>query len=72
MKFRNLMAEHGFEFTPEQASEVYAGAKRIIKNARKMSQVDFWNLKEQNFEGISDHEKNEIIELYKKAKEIWR
>jgi isopropylmalate/homocitrate/citramalate synthase len=70
-KFRNLMAENGFEFTPEQADEIYKGAKNIIKKAKKMSQVDFWELKNQKFEGITEEEKNEIIEIYKRAKEIW-
>lgn len=70
-KFRNLMSENGYEFTPDQASEIYKDAKKIIKKAKKLSQVDFWNLKDQKFEGITEKEKNEIIEIYKRAKEIW-
>jgi isopropylmalate/homocitrate/citramalate synthase len=70
-KFRNLMAENGLEYTPAEALEIYKGVKKIIKKAKAMSQKDFWELQDQQFEGVSEKEKNEIIELYKKAKEIW-
>lgn len=70
-EFRNLMAENGSEFTPKQANSLYKRIKKIIKDAKKMSQVDFWTLEKQKFEGITEKEKSEIIEIYKRAKEIW-
>lgn len=70
-KFRNLMAENGHEFTPEQAGEVYKNAKKIIRIAKRISQVDIWNLIDEKFDGFDEKEKNQIVDLYRKTKEIY-
>jgi hypothetical protein len=39
--------------------------------AKRMSQVDIWNLIDEKFDGFDEKEKNQIVDLYRKTKEIY-
>ena len=68
--FRLLLAEQGVEMTMEQAKEAYHSAKNIMKRAKSMSMEDMWRLSELEVEGVTDEEKERILDLYRKAKEL--
>lgn len=65
--FRKALAEQGIEMTMEQAHEAFKNAQILIKKARKISMIDILKIKTNK---ISDEEKNQIINLYIKAKEL--
>jgi hypothetical protein len=47
IQFRNYLAEHGIETTPEHAAKIYDIAFKILKNVNKMSMMDVWTLEEE-------------------------
>jgi len=65
--FRKALAEQGVEMTIQQAQEAFKNAQILIKKAKKISMIDMLRLKTNK---ISDEEKNQIINLYIKAKEL--
>ena len=65
-----LLAEEGTEMTPLQAKKAYIASRSIIKTSKKMSMMDIWNMQESEMEGVSDEEKEELINLYKNAKDL--
>lgn len=67
--FRRILAENGIEMTPDQAKEVYKMTKDIIKRSKKMSMQQLWELKETEVEGMTSEQIDEIIKLYRCAKE---
>lgn len=70
LAFRMLLAEEGTEMTPLQAKKAYIASRSIIKTSKKMSMMDIWNMQESEMEGLSDEEKEELINLYKNAKDL--
>lgn len=70
LAFRMLLAEEGTEMTPIQAKKAYLASKSIVKTSRKMSMMDIWNLEESEADGISDSEREELVNLYKNAKDL--
>ena len=70
LAFRMLLAEEGTEMTPLQAKKAYIASRSIIKTSKKMSMMDIWNMQESEMEGVSDEEKEELINLYKNAKDL--
>lgn len=69
-QFRNMLAEGGIEMTLEQATNAYYMAKKIVKSSKKMSVKDLWNMLETEADGMSQEEKEQIVELYQTAKEL--
>lgn len=70
LAFRMLLAEGGTEMTPKQAEKAYITSKSIVRTSKMMSMVDIWNLQESEVEGMSEKERQEIVELYKSAKDL--
>jgi hypothetical protein len=70
IEFRKALAEIGQEYTIEQARRIYKEAKKIIKNSKKLSQMDLWNLQEEQVEGMTEKEKNEAIMLYQHVRDL--
>lgn len=70
LKFRNILAEQGIEMTVEEAKDAYSTASKFIKKCKKISLMNIWQIKDINYEGISEDEKKQIIDLYRKAKEL--
>lgn len=68
--FRNKLAETGMEVTMEEAAKLYAMAGDIVSKAKKMSVEDMWNILDVDAEGLSSEDKEQIVELYRSAKEI--
>lgn len=68
--FRNILAEQGMEVTIEEAAKIYMMADDIVSNAKKMSTEDLWKIMDLDAEGISTEEKEQIVDLYRSAKEI--
>lgn len=66
-KFRELLAEQGVEMTIEQANEAFKNARNLIKKSKKISMMDLLKISSDE---ISDSEKDQIINLYIKAKEL--
>jgi hypothetical protein len=69
-QFRKTLAENGIEMTPDQAKEFYKMTKDIIRRSKKMSMQHFWKLKETKVEGMTPDQIDELIKIYKCAKEI--
>jgi hypothetical protein len=69
-KFRKLLAEQGIEMTIKEANEAFDNAHKFIKKSKKISMINLWRMQKENIEGISQKEKEELINLYKKAKEL--
>jgi len=70
LAFRMLLAEGGTEMTPEQAQKAYKASRSIVRTSRMMSMMDIWNLEESEVEGMSEKEKEELVDLYKSAKDL--
>lgn len=68
--FRNILAEQGMEVTMEEAANIYMMAGDIVSKAKKMSTEDMWKIMDLDAEGISPEEKEQIVDLYRSAKEI--
>jgi hypothetical protein len=47
LHFRNYLAEHGVETTPEHAGRIYDLTKKIMKNVGTMSLMELWALEEE-------------------------
>ena len=69
-QFRNMLAEQGMEVTMEEAANIYMMAGDIVSKAKKMSTEDMWKIMDLDAEGISPEEKEQIVDLYRSAKEI--
>lgn len=69
--FRRKLAESGQEFTPDQAEKIYKLASSIIKNGKRMTQLDLWQLEQIEIEGITKKEKKELIGLYQYVRELF-
>jgi hypothetical protein len=69
-KFRSLLAEQGIEMTIDEAQSAFNNAQKFIKKSKKISMMSLWKMQKANVEGISDEEKDQLINLYKKAKEL--
>lgn len=70
LAFRAVLAESGVEMTPKEAKMAYRASRDIVKKSRSMSMADIWRLRSEKVEGISDKEKEQMIELYMRAKEL--
>ena len=70
MAFRMLLAEGGTEMTPSQAEKAYRASKSIVRTSKMMSMIDIWNLEEAEVEGMSEEEREDLVELYKNAKDL--
>lgn len=70
LAFRTILAEGGTEMTPRQAEKAYKTSKSIVRTSRMMSMLDIWSLQETELEGMSEQEREELVELYKTAKEL--
>lgn len=70
VKFRNIMAEQGKEFTLEQAKEIYDAARKLIKNSKKISQASLWKIQEIDIEGMTEQEKHDAIMLYQHIRDL--
>lgn len=68
-KFQQKMAEHGHELTPDEAAELYRLTSEILDRAKRMSQVDLWNMLESDTSVMSPEVKQEIVDLYQYARE---
>lgn len=68
--FRKALAEKGIELTPEEAKNAYAMGRRLIKKSRNMSMQDIWNMQEVEIEGMTPEQINDLINLYKCAKDL--
>jgi hypothetical protein len=68
--FRNMLAEGGMEMTMDEAAKVYLMADDIVSRAKKMSVEDMWDILDLEAEGMSHEDKEQIVELYRTAKEI--
>lgn len=69
-KFRTLLAEQGIEMTIEESQQAFKNANRFIKRSKKISIMDLWKMQKTKIDEISEEEKNQLINLYKKAKEL--
>lgn len=65
-----MLAEQGMEVTMEEAANIYMMAGDIVSKAKKMSTEDMWKIMDLDAEGISPEEKEQIVDLYRSAKEI--
>lgn len=65
-----MLAERGMEMTMEEAANIYMMASDIVSKAKKMSTEDMWKIMDLNADGISYEEKEQIVDLYRSAKEI--
>jgi len=70
LAFRMLLAEGGTEMTPLQAEKAYKASKSIVRTSKMMSMIDIWNLEEAELEGMSEEEREDLVELYKNAKDL--
>ncbi len=70
LAFRMILSEEGAEMTPDQAKKAYFASKSIMKTSRMMSMIDFWDLEDNNVEGMTEKERNEMSYLYKNAKDL--
>lgn len=70
LAFRTILAEGGTEMTPEEAKKAYVASKSIVKTSKMMSMIDIWNLQESEVDGMSEEEKEELVDLYKSAKDL--
>lgn len=68
--FRKILAEKGIELTPEEAKKAYSMSRKFIKKSKKISMQDLWNMQETNVDGLSKEEINDLINLYKCAKDL--
>lgn len=68
--FRKLLAEQGIEMTIEEAEKAFENANKFIKRSKKISIMDLWQMQKTQVENISDEERDQLINLYKKAKEL--
>lgn len=70
MEFRRVLAEQGKELTLDQARVMYRSAADLIKRSKKLSQVDLWNLQDEEIEGMSEEEKQQAISLYQHIRDL--
>jgi hypothetical protein len=68
--FRNTLAEMGMEMTMDEAAKMYVMANDIVSRSKKMSVKDMWDIMEIKNSGMSEEEKEQIVELYRTAKEL--
>jgi 1,2-phenylacetyl-CoA epoxidase PaaB subunit len=68
--FRKILAEQGIEMTIEEAEQAFKNANKFIKRSKKISIMDIWEMQKTEVENISAEEKDQLINLYKKAKEL--
>lgn len=68
--FRNALAEMGMEMTMDEAAKMYMMAKDIVSRSKKMSVKEMWDIMEIKNSGMSEEEKEQIVELYRTAKEL--
>lgn len=68
--FRMLLAEEGTEMTPKQAKKAYRASRSIVRRSKMMSMMDIWNLEDLEAEGMSREELDDLVDLYKTAKEL--
>lgn len=69
-KFREILAEQGKEVTLKEAKIIYFQGKKILKNCKKLSQYDLWNMQNEKIEGLTKKEKDDAIFLYRSVKEF--
>ena len=69
-QFRMIMAEQGIEMTIDQAKKTYTMAKSIVKNSKKMSTIDLWEVADTDVPGFSKEEREDLVRLYQAAKEL--
>ncbi len=70
MEFRRVLAEQGKELTLDQARVMYRSAADLIKRSKKLSQVDLWNLQDEEIEGMTEEEKQQAISLYQHIRDL--
>lgn len=70
LAFRSLLAEGGTEMTPEQAERAYRASRMMIRKSKKMSMLDLWEMRREEVEGMSEYERDELVDLYMRAKEL--
>lgn len=70
LAFRGLLAEGGTEMTPDQAEKAYEASRKMIKRSKSMSMLDIWSLRNEEVEGFSEEELDDMIGLYMRAKEL--
>lgn len=70
-EFRKKMAESGHEYTPDEAATIYRMTTDLVKQAKKISQAELWQLMDSDFsdQGISKEEQKQIVELLQHARE---
>ena len=69
-RFRQLLAEQGTELTLDQAQELYFSALKLIKRSQKLSQMDLWEMENEQIEGMTEEEKQQAISLYQHIREL--
>jgi hypothetical protein len=70
IEFRRVLAEQGKELTLDQARVMYKSAADLIKRSKKLSQVDLWNLQDEEIEGMTEEEKQQAISLYQHIRDL--
>ena len=70
IEFRRVLAEQGKELTLDQARVMYKSAADLIKRSKKLSQVDLWNLQNEEIEGMTEEEKQQAISLYQHIRDL--
>lgn len=70
LAFRSLLAEGGTEMTPDQAERAYRASRMMVRKSRRMSMLDLWVMRREEVEGMSDEERDELVDLYMRAKEL--
>lgn len=70
LAFRMLLAEEGTEMTPEQAEKAFLASQSIVRTSRKMSMMDLWDLQDSELDGVSEKEREELVDLYRNAKDL--
>lgn len=68
--FRKILAEQGIEMTIQEAQQAFKNANKFIKRSKKISTMDLWQMQKTEIENISEEEREQLINLYKKAKEL--
>jgi hypothetical protein len=69
---RNFLASKGVEKTPDEAAEIFKKAKELIRFAKKMTQVDIWQLEEnlKDEPSLTEQEKREAVEAIQHARGV--
>jgi hypothetical protein len=70
IEFRRVLAEQGKELTLDQARVMYKSAADLIKRSKKLSQVDLWNLQDEEIQGMTEEEKQQAISLYQHIRDL--